>query len=66
MDWKSRAELPKPAVPLWGWSTSRGPVVCKLVVDKFTGMGYRFIDDKSMPVHDIKAWAYAVAPGETP
>jgi hypothetical protein len=69
MDWKPASELPTPGVKLWGWSASRGgPVVVMLVkgMDRvLNGSDYRFIDANSIPVNDVEAWAYAVAPGET-
>lgn len=64
MNWTTSAAMPKPAVKLWGWSASRGPVVVTLVRVP-SGEGFRFIDDQTMPVHDIEQWAYAVAPDET-
>jgi hypothetical protein len=67
MNWKPATELPKPGVKLWGWSASRGgPVVVMFVKQQVAyATGYRFIDSNSIPVTDIEAWAYAVAPGET-
>jgi hypothetical protein len=64
MDWTASVTLPKPAVKLWGWSASRGPVVVMLV-RSVDGKTFRYIDDQTMPVTDLEQWAYAVAPDET-
>jgi hypothetical protein len=68
MDWKAATELPKPGVKLWGWSTSRGPVVVMLVhgaLFPYRPNAYRFIDLNSIPINDIESWSYVVAPDET-